>query len=41
MSSCGSYEHFIYGPAREVVDAVASDLTRAGYLVPAAPAVAA
>jgi hypothetical protein len=41
VSSCGSYEHFIYGPAREAVDAVASDLTKAGYLVPAAPAVAA
>lgn len=28
------YEHFIYGPIREALDAVACELTQAGYLVP-------
>lgn len=28
------YEHFIYGPIREALDAVACDLALAGYLVP-------
>jgi len=33
----GTYEHFMYGPSREALDAVAGDLTRAGYLVPDPP----
>ena len=31
------YEHFIYGPIREALDAVACDLALAGYLVPDSP----
>ena len=31
------YEHFIYGPIREALDAVACDLALAGYLVPDPP----
>jgi hypothetical protein len=33
----GVYEHFIYGPTRQVLDAVAGDLAQADYLVPTAP----
>lgn len=35
------YEHFIYGPIREVLDAVGCDLIHAGYLVPAPPTISA
>lgn len=37
----GSYEHFVYGPDRAVLDTVSADLELAGYLVPDAPAVCA
>jgi hypothetical protein len=39
--SMATYEHFIYGPIREALDAVACDLTQAGYLVPDPPTISA
>lgn len=39
--SMATYEHFIYGPIREALDAVACDLTHAGYLVPDPPTISA
>jgi hypothetical protein len=39
--SMATYEHFIYGPIRDALDAVACDLTQAGYLVPDPPTISA
>jgi hypothetical protein len=39
--SMATYEHFIYGPIREALDAVACELTQAGYLVPDPPTMSA
>jgi hypothetical protein len=39
--SMATYEHFIYGSIREALDAVACDLTEAGYLVPDPPTISA